>query len=118
MKALEDDSDFRLKTLKENDMDNKDIEEIKTRLKVSFCILKAKSCIFLGCLKAEKLEQKLNNIRDFSSKSSNNIFAAFSKVKIELKLHTFKAIRYSLEKRQIINQKATNQSLLRLNKYN
>jgi hypothetical protein len=34
MKALEDDSDFRLKTLKENDMDNKDIEEIKTRLKV------------------------------------------------------------------------------------
>ena len=39
MKALEDDSDFRLKTLKENDMDNKDIEEIKTRLKVSFCIL-------------------------------------------------------------------------------
>ena len=35
MKALEDDSDFRLKTLKENDMDNKDIEEIKARLKVS-----------------------------------------------------------------------------------
>jgi hypothetical protein len=34
MKALEDDSDFRLKTLKENDMDNNDIEEIKTRLKV------------------------------------------------------------------------------------
>ena len=29
MKALEDDADYKLKTLKENDLDNKDIEEIK-----------------------------------------------------------------------------------------
>ena len=33
MKALEDDADYKLKTLKENDLDNKDIEEIKVRLK-------------------------------------------------------------------------------------
>ena len=32
MKALEDDADYKLKTLKENDLDNKDIEEIKVRL--------------------------------------------------------------------------------------
>ena len=31
MKALEDDADYKLKTLKENDLDNKDIEEIKVR---------------------------------------------------------------------------------------
>ena len=33
MKALEDDADYKLKTLKENDLDNKDIEEIKVRMK-------------------------------------------------------------------------------------
>jgi hypothetical protein len=44
MKALEDDSDFRLKTLKENDMDNKDIEEIKARLKVRFSSIMNSSC--------------------------------------------------------------------------
>ena len=32
MKALEDDADYKLKTLKENDLDNKDIEEIKVSL--------------------------------------------------------------------------------------
>ena len=31
MKALEDDADYKLKTLKENDLDNKVIEEIKVR---------------------------------------------------------------------------------------
>ena len=31
MKALEDDADYKLKTLKENDLDNKDIEEIKVK---------------------------------------------------------------------------------------
>ena len=38
MKALEDDADYKLKTLKENDLDNKDIEEIKVRslIKVEF----------------------------------------------------------------------------------
>ena len=39
MKALEDDADYKLKTLKENDLDNKDIEEIK----VSFLKLKLMS---------------------------------------------------------------------------
>ena len=34
MKALEDDADYKLKTLKENDLDNRDIEEMKLRLKV------------------------------------------------------------------------------------
>ena len=34
MKALEDDADYKLKTLKENDLENKDIEEIKAKLKV------------------------------------------------------------------------------------
>jgi hypothetical protein len=34
MKALEDDADYKLKTLKENDLDNKDIEEMKLKLKV------------------------------------------------------------------------------------
>ena len=33
MKALEDDADYKLKTLKENDLDNKDIEEIKVSLR-------------------------------------------------------------------------------------
>jgi len=37
MKALEDDADYKLKTLKENDLDNKDIEEIKLRLKDKHC---------------------------------------------------------------------------------
>ena len=35
MKALEDDADYKLKTLKENDMENKDIDAIKARLKVN-----------------------------------------------------------------------------------
>ena len=41
MKALEDDADYKLKTLKENDLDNRDIEEMKLRLKVltKVCIL-------------------------------------------------------------------------------
>ena len=34
MKALEDDADYKLKTLKENDLDNKDIEEIKVGLRM------------------------------------------------------------------------------------
>ena len=34
MKALEDDADYKLKTLKENDLDIRDIEEMKLRLKV------------------------------------------------------------------------------------
>ena len=33
MKALEDDADYKLKTLKENDMENKDIDAIKARIK-------------------------------------------------------------------------------------
>ena len=36
MKALEDDADYKLKTLKENDLENKDIEEIKAKLKVDW----------------------------------------------------------------------------------
>ena len=35
MKALEDDADYKLKTLKENDMENKDIDVIKAKLKVA-----------------------------------------------------------------------------------
>ena len=34
MKALEDDADYKLKTLKENDNELKDIDAIKTKLKV------------------------------------------------------------------------------------
>jgi len=37
MKALEDDADYKLKTLKENDMENKDIDAIKARLKDKSC---------------------------------------------------------------------------------
>ena len=36
MKALEDDADYKLKTLKENDLDNKDIEEIKVGFLTKF----------------------------------------------------------------------------------
>ena len=36
MKALEDDADYKLRTLKENDLENKDIEDIKAKLKVNF----------------------------------------------------------------------------------
>ena len=39
MKALEDDADYKLKTLKENDLDNKDIEEIKVGLLTKFQLL-------------------------------------------------------------------------------
>ena len=38
MKALEDDADYKLKTLKENDLENKDIEEIKAKLKVKLIL--------------------------------------------------------------------------------
>ena len=37
MKALEDDADYKLKTLKENDLDNQDIEEMKLKLKDKHC---------------------------------------------------------------------------------
>ena len=36
MKALEDDADYKLKTLKENDNELKDIDAIKTKLKVLY----------------------------------------------------------------------------------
>lgn len=36
MKALEDDADYKLKTLKENDNELKDIDAIKTKLKVQY----------------------------------------------------------------------------------
>ena len=41
MKALEDDADYKLKTLKENDLENKDIEEIKAKLKVKLILFVA-----------------------------------------------------------------------------
>jgi hypothetical protein len=64
MKALEDDSDFRLKTLKENDMDNKDIEEIKTRLKVTniidnITVFRIRSRVDFGLLDPDPGWQKL-----------------------------------------------------------
>jgi len=37
MKALEDDTDYKLKTLKENDLDGQDIEEMKLKLKDKHC---------------------------------------------------------------------------------
>lgn len=37
MKALEDDADYKLRTLKENDLENKDIEDIKAKLKDKSC---------------------------------------------------------------------------------
>jgi len=37
MKALEDDADYKLKTLKENDLENQDIEDMKLKLKDKHC---------------------------------------------------------------------------------
>ena len=37
MKAIEDDPDYKLETLKENDLENQDIEEIKLKLKDKHC---------------------------------------------------------------------------------
>ena len=37
MKALEDDADYKLKTLKENDLDSQDIEDMKLKLKDKHC---------------------------------------------------------------------------------
>ena len=52
MKALEDDADYKLKTLKENDLESKDFEAIKAQLKVSRCNIASLMSRFLKSLLA------------------------------------------------------------------
>ena len=74
MKALEDDADYKLKTLKENDLDNKDIEEIKVRF-----LIKVQWTLHLVKLKSVA---EMNSLFSWGWRTSTVVMSLFTSLRM------------------------------------